>query len=134
MTIRNNEPLSMAEVAEFLGKDSETMKFIKKFTKTTPKEAREMRKKFEGMEIMKMKSDEISKIIDVMPENQEDLNKISWSDVSKKKIVNNNRQKAIDDKKIIPLKKEPKFYLDQIQEGASSGKINVIFNDNFLRT
>lgn len=76
MTIRSNEPLSMAEVTEFLDKDSETMKFIKKFTKTTPKEAKEMRKKLEEMDMMKMKSDEISKIIDVMPENEEDLNKI----------------------------------------------------------
>ena len=76
MTIRNNEPLSMAEVAEYLDKDSETMKFIKKFTKTTPKEAREIRKKLDEFDMMKMKSDLISKIIDVMPENQEDLNKI----------------------------------------------------------
>ena len=66
--------------------------------------------------------------------SQEDLIKISWSDSSKKNIVNNNRQKAIDDKKIIPLKKDPKIYLNQIQEGISSGKIKVIFNNNFLKT
>ena len=76
MTIRNNEPLSMAEVTGYLDKDSEPMKFIKKFTKTTPKEAKEIRKKLEGFDMMKMKSDLISKVIDVMPENQEDLNKI----------------------------------------------------------
>ena len=76
MTIRNNEPLSMAEVTEYLDKDSETMKFIKKFTKTTSKEAREFRKKLESLDLMKMKSEHVSKIIDLMPENNEDLNKI----------------------------------------------------------
>ncbi|MBI2043131.1 hypothetical protein HYT25_01965 [Candidatus Pacearchaeota archaeon] len=76
MTIRNNEPLSMAEVTEYLDKDSEAMKFIKKFTKTTGKEAKEFRKKLESLDLMKMKSEHISKIIDIVPENHEDLNKI----------------------------------------------------------
>ena len=76
MTIRNNEPLSMAEVSEYLDKDSETMKFIKKFTKIKYKESKEFRKKLESLDLMKMKSEHISKIIDIMPEGQEDLNKI----------------------------------------------------------
>lgn len=66
--------------------------------------------------------------------SQEDLIKISWSDCSKKNIVNSNRQKAIEDKKIIPLKKDPKIYLDQIKGGTSSGKLKVIFNNNFLKS
>lgn len=76
MTIRHNEPLSMAEVTEFLDKDSETLKFIKKFTKMSHKEAEKFRKKLESLDLMKMKSEHVSKIIDIMPENQEDLNKI----------------------------------------------------------
>src|SRR3989344_4858273 len=65
MTIRINEPISMAEVTEYVDKDSEISKFIKKFTK-----------KLESLDLMKMKSEHISKIIDLLPENQEDLNKI----------------------------------------------------------
>jgi len=76
MTIRNNEPISMAEVTEYVDKDSEISKFIKKFTKITSKEAKEFRKKLESLDLMKMKSEHISKIIDLLPENQEDLNKI----------------------------------------------------------
>jgi len=76
MTIKNNEPLSMAEVSEYVEKDSETAKFIKKFTKTSYKEAKDFRKKLESLDLMKMKSEHISKIIDLVPENSEDLNKI----------------------------------------------------------
>lgn len=76
MTIKSNESLSMAEVSEYVDKESETMKFIKKFTKTTPKEAKNMREKFKDLGIMKVNGENISKIIDIMPENSEDLNKI----------------------------------------------------------
>ena len=76
MTIKNNEPISMAEVTEFVEKDSEVSKFIKKFTKMENKEAKEFRKKLEALDMMKMKSEHISKIIDLIPENGEDLNKI----------------------------------------------------------
>lgn len=64
--------------------------------------------------------------------SQKDLTKISWSDCSKKIINNNNREKAINDKKIIPLKKEPEFYLNQIREGRASQQLKVIFSDKFL--
>jgi len=76
MTIKSNESLSMAEVTEYVDKESETMKFIKKFTKTTHKEAKDMREKLEALGLMKVKGENVSKIIDVMPENAEDLNKI----------------------------------------------------------
>ncbi|MEK6842490.1 MAG: hypothetical protein AABX84_01630 [Nanoarchaeota archaeon] len=76
MIIINNEPLSMAEVGGYLDKDAETMKFIKKFTKIGHKEAKDFRKKLESLDFMKMKPGHISKIIDIMPEGQEDLNKI----------------------------------------------------------
>ncbi|HJZ19044.1 MAG TPA: hypothetical protein VJ208_02980 [Candidatus Nanoarchaeia archaeon] len=76
MTIISNEHLSMAETAEYVEKDSEMAKFIKKFTKITPKEAAEFRKNLADLDIMKMKSEEMSKIIDTLPENPEDLSKI----------------------------------------------------------
>ncbi len=76
MTVKNNEPLSIAEVTEYVDKDSEVVKFIKRFTKMSAKEAKDLRKKIGGLELMKVNSENTSKIIDLLPENQEDLNKI----------------------------------------------------------
>ena len=76
--IKTNELLSMAEASEYIGKaDSTDIKgFIKKFTKLKPKEAKELRKKLENLDMMKLRTEQIVKIIDLLPENQEDLNKI----------------------------------------------------------
>ncbi len=83
--ITNNEPLSMVEIAEYVKKikDSEIdlTGFIKKFVKLNLKEAKELRKKIEGLEFMKVRKEHIVKIIDLMPENTEELNKI-FVDVS----------------------------------------------------
>ena len=73
------------EVAEYVKKteDSEIdlTGFIKKFVKLNLKEAKELRKKIEKLEFMKVGREHIVKIIDFMPENAEDLNKI-FVDVS----------------------------------------------------
>jgi DNA-directed RNA polymerase subunit F len=77
--IKNNIPISMSESVKHLGKEeksSELKGFIKKFIKLTPEKAAELRKKIEKLEMMKMKSESISKIIDFLPEKSEDLNKI----------------------------------------------------------
>ncbi len=91
MTIKNSEPLSMPEVEGYLDKNSDLTKFIKKFTKETPKSAIEIRKKINALEFMKIKPEHISKIIDISPENHEDINKIftdvSLDDEESKKIL-----------------------------------------------
>jgi len=76
--IKNNEALSMPEAMEYIGKaDSTDVKgFIKKFTKLNSKEAKELRKKLGDLDMMKLRTEQIVKIIDLLPENQEDLNKI----------------------------------------------------------
>ena len=83
--IINNVPLSMAEVTEYAEKDKESEKnvnaFIKKFTKLNAKEAKKLRKKLEELELMKMGEKHVCKIMDVMPENSEEVNKI-FIDVS----------------------------------------------------
>lgn len=75
----------MAEAIEYIKKtqneDVEIMGFIKKLVKITPKRAKDIRKNIEELEFMKVKPQHISKIIDLMPENAEDLNKI-FTDVS----------------------------------------------------
>ncbi len=78
--IRYREPLSMAESLEYIedSKDSEAeiKKFIKKFIKIKPAEAKKTREKLSSLNLLKLKPEYISKIIDLMPEDQENLNKI----------------------------------------------------------
>ncbi|HTY44042.1 MAG TPA: hypothetical protein VMC80_02270 [Patescibacteria group bacterium] len=82
--IKNTESLSMAEASEYIKKlesESEVVGFIKKFTKITPKEAKEIRKKINELGLMKIREENISKIIDILPEDAQDLNKI-FADIS----------------------------------------------------
>ena len=74
--IKNNEPLSMAESLEYVEKDNEVSKFVKKFTKLSPKESKEFKRKLGDLGLIKLKLSHIIKIIDLMPEDKEDLNKI----------------------------------------------------------
>ena len=80
--ILNREPLSMAEANEYVDKDSgsDVIGFIKKFNKTKPEKAKELRKKLKGLDLIKMKDEHISKLIELLPETSEELNKI-FSDV-----------------------------------------------------
>jgi len=77
--IKNNEPLSMIEASKYIKKKedgADVLGFIKKFAKVNLKESKELRKKIKELELMKVKTEHIVKIIDLMPENAEDLNKI----------------------------------------------------------
>lgn len=74
--IKNNQPLSMAESTEYLEKESNAMIFIKKFDVLSVKDAKELRKKLEGLNLIKMNDFHISKIIDLVPEKAEEINKI----------------------------------------------------------
>ena len=80
--IKNEEPISMVEAIEYVEKDSEAdiKVFIKKFVKINVKEAKELKGKLQKMELIKIKPEHIVKIIDILPDNVEDLNKI-FSDV-----------------------------------------------------
>ena len=78
--IKNTTPLSMAESLEHIEKDKKSEKlvadFIKKFSKISPKDAKELRKKLEELKIVKMNDSNISKLIDILPEKAEEINKI----------------------------------------------------------
>ncbi|HIG94606.1 MAG: hypothetical protein QT05_C0042G0004 [archaeon GW2011_AR13] len=77
--INNLKPLSMAEALEYIDDseaNAEISNFIQKFTTLKPKKAVELREKLEKLDIMKLKDESIVKIIDLMPETSEDLNKI----------------------------------------------------------
>ena len=75
--LKNNEPLSMNEVLEYVekdkGSDADIVKFIKKFSKLTNKDARKLKENLTSFNFMKIKPEHTAKIIDIMPENQEDL-------------------------------------------------------------
>lgn len=78
--ILGKKQLSMAESMEFLEKEGDSEAdargFIKKFIKLKFKDAQELRKKLEALELIKMREEYLIKVIDLMPENAEDLNKI----------------------------------------------------------
>lgn len=83
--IRSNEPMSMVEALGYIKGDKdvevEVKGFIKKFVKLKPKEAKEMKEKLEALDLLKLKAEYISKIIDLMPENNGEINKI-FTDIS----------------------------------------------------
>jgi len=77
--INNREAISMSEALEYVkgkGKEEKAKAFIKKFTNLKPKEAKEMKEKLENLDLMKMKSEQIVKVIDMLPVDAEELNKI----------------------------------------------------------
>jgi len=83
--IKQREPLSMTESLEYIedtaDSEAEIKKFIKKFVKLKPEEAKKIREKLNALELIKLKSEYIAKIIDIMPEDPENLNKV-FTDVS----------------------------------------------------
>ena len=78
--IEKSESLSMSEAAEYIGDNADMKAFVKKFVKLKPEKAKELRSKIEELDLMKVRHDHISKIIDLLPESKEELNKI-FSDV-----------------------------------------------------
>lgn len=91
--IIKSDSLSASEAKEYLGKEQEAVKsFIGKFTKLSSKEAKDFREKLEKLELMKMNSRHISKIIDLLPTSLEEINKI-FTDLS---LDENEANKIID--------------------------------------
>jgi DNA-directed RNA polymerase subunit F len=94
--IRSTIPLSMAESLEYIEKDKKSEKptadFIKRFVKISPKDAKELRKKLEELKIVKMNDITITKLIDILPEKAEEVNKI-FIDVS---LDENETKKVLD--------------------------------------
>jgi len=77
--IINSKPLSMAETLEYINKDENTTEiagFIKKFNKLDIKEARALKEEIENLNLVKMTPEGVVKILDLLPETAEELNKI----------------------------------------------------------
>lgn len=79
MAIKEEKPITMSEVAALCG-DSDKGKavkdFIKKFNKMPMEKALEMKKELEDLGILRLKEEHIVKIVDFMPSDAIDLNKI----------------------------------------------------------
>jgi len=67
--------LSRAESLEYI-KEKELKLFAKNFIKLKEEKAKELRKKIENLNLIKLNQKQTSKIIDFLPEDKEDLNKI----------------------------------------------------------
>ena len=77
--ISNNKPLSMAEAIEYAKKDEsgkEVVGFLKKFISLKPSEAKELRKKLSELDLIKLNEKSIVKLIDFLPEDNEEINKV----------------------------------------------------------
>ena len=79
--IINQEPLSFAEVKAMIKEKQELEKFIKTFSKIKPEDAESLKQDIEKLGILKIKQEHIVKIVDLLPEDASDLNKI-FVDVS----------------------------------------------------
>ena len=78
--IKDAKPLSMIEATEYFGEKisgADVSGFVKKFSKLSLKEAKELRKKLDALELVKLDAKSISKIIETLPENLEELAKAS---------------------------------------------------------
>ncbi len=86
--IRESKPITLAEARELL-KKAETDKakavsdFIKKFTKLSATDAAKLKHALEALDIVKLKEEDIVKLVDFRPEDAEDVRKIfSGSEIS----------------------------------------------------
>jgi len=79
MVIKEERPITMAEVTHLAGdteKAQNIKRFIKDFNKMSYESAKKMEEELKGLNIIKLKDQHIVKIIDFMPRDAADLNKI----------------------------------------------------------
>lgn len=80
--IIETKPLSLAEARKIVDtvedKEEKTdiKSYFKKFSKLKETDAKKLREELEALEMMKIKSEHIVKIIDLIPEDSSDINKI----------------------------------------------------------
>jgi|SRR3989344_1562579 len=85
--ILERTPLAMYEVEELLKdipdseRKAEIELFLKKFMKSKPAQAKKIREELDQLDLLKMKRETLIKILDQLPEDASDLNKI-FIDVS----------------------------------------------------
>lgn len=84
MVIKEEKPLTLSEVYDLVGDNEraeEIKKFLKNFVKIDSAKAKEMKEDLGKLDLIKLKETHLIKIIDFMPENSSELNKV-LTDVS----------------------------------------------------
>ena len=79
MAVTEERPITMAEVVSMAGdseKSEEIKKFIKKFNKMDVKKALKMKEELKALDLIKLKDDHIVKIVDFVPKDASELNKV----------------------------------------------------------
>ena|SRR3989338_1030582 len=80
--ILERTPLNMNEVEEILkdipesDKKEQMQLYLKKFLKTKTGQGKKIKEDLEKLDLLKLKKEHIAKIIDILPEDASDLNKI----------------------------------------------------------
>ena len=80
--IKDRIPVNMQEAIEIMKDVEETDRikdikaFVKKFSELDFKKAKKMKEELEKLDIIKIKQTDIAKIIEILPENAAELNKI----------------------------------------------------------
>ena len=102
--ILDRTPLNMNEVEETLkdvadsDKKQEIELFFKKFLKTKPSQAKKIKEELEKLDSIKIKRGHVVKIVDLLPADASDLNKI-FTDVSLNEDENNKILEIIKNSK-----------------------------------
>jgi len=92
--ILDRQPLNLNELHEILKniedneKKIEIESYLKKFLKTKPEVAKKIKEELESLDLLKMKREHVVNIIDLLPQDNSDLNKI-FIDVSLTEDENN---------------------------------------------
>ena len=85
--ILDRTPINMNEVHEIIAEIDDSPKkeemelYLKKFMKAKPAQAKKIKEEMEALDSIKVKRDHIVKIVDLLPADSSDLNKI-FTDVS----------------------------------------------------
>ncbi|MFC1685706.1 hypothetical protein ACFLZZ_01645 [Nanoarchaeota archaeon] len=83
--IKDKTAVSLTEVKEILSEHppiednkraEAVLKYIKKFSKSKPEKGKALLKVLEDLDLIKLKKEHLAKIVDLMPEDAEDLKKI----------------------------------------------------------
>ena len=89
--IKEMKALSMTEASKYI-ESEEHSAFVKKFIRAKEKDAEKIREELEGLKSIKMRDEHIAKIIDLMPEDAQDVSKI-FNDIS---LDDNETKKVLE--------------------------------------
>ena len=74
--IINRQPISIQEAKQFMEKDSEMLAFANQVSEIDFKDAEKMFQELKGLNLIKLREEQIVKVVEFLPENIEDLNRI----------------------------------------------------------